>query len=68
MTELYRQMARPGIPYAVDMNFNIGGEGPVGASMGTLGFGFTSTVTRVSTEPIRDDFLAVPADSRVKKN
>jgi hypothetical protein len=68
MTELYRQMARLGIPYALDMEFKIGGEGPMGALMGKLGFGFTSTVTRVSTEPISDDFLAVPADYRVKKN
>jgi hypothetical protein len=68
MTELYRQMARLGIPYSMDMDFKFGGEGPMGALMGKLGFGFASTVTRVSVEPIPDSVMMVPPDYRLKKN
>jgi hypothetical protein len=68
MTEVYRQMARLGVPYLIDLDFKMGGEGPMGALMGRLGFGFTSTVTRVSVEPIPDALMAVPADYKVKKN
>jgi hypothetical protein len=69
MTELYRQMAKLGVPYAMDMEFKIGGEGPMAAMMSKMaGFGFTSTVTRVSTEPIEGDAFAVPAGYRIKRN
>jgi Domain of unknown function (DUF4412) len=68
MTEVYRQMARLGVPYLVELDFKMGGEGPMGALMGRLGFGFTSTVTRVSVEAIPDALMAVPADYKVKKN
>ena len=69
MTELYRQMARLGVPYRTEIDFKMGGEGPMGALMGKLGFGFTSTVTRVSVEAIPDAMMAVPADyKRVKAN
>jgi len=68
MTEVYRQMARLGVPYLVDLDFKMGGEGPMGAIMGRLGFGFTSTVTRVSVEAIPDAMMAVPADYKVKRN
>ena len=68
MTEVYRQMARLGVPYLIDLDFKMGGEGPMGAIMGRLGFGFTSTVTRVSVEAIPDAMMAVPSDYKVKKN
>jgi hypothetical protein len=70
MTELYRQMARLGVPYAIEMDFKFGGEGPMEALMGKVGaFGFSSTVTRVSVEAIPDAVMAVPADYQVvKKN
>jgi hypothetical protein len=70
MTELYRQMARLGVPYAMEMDFKFGGEGPMGALMGKVGaFGFSSTVTRGSVEAIPDAVMAVPADYQVvKKN
>jgi hypothetical protein len=68
MTELYRQMAQLGVPYLVDMDLKMGGEGPMGLMMGKLGFGFTSTVTGVSVETIPDALMAVPADYKVKKN
>lgn len=69
MTELYRQMARLGVPYLIEIDFKMGGEGPMGALMGKLGFGFTSRVTRVSVEPIPDALMAVPADYKlVKRN
>ena len=68
MTEVYRQMARLGVPYLIELDFKMGGEGPMGAMMGRLGFGFTSTVTRVSVEAIPDALMAVPADYKVKKN
>ena len=68
MTEVYRQMARLGVPYLVELDIKMGGEGPMGMMMGRLGFGFTSTVTRVSVEAIPDAMMAVPADYKVKKN
>jgi hypothetical protein len=68
MTELYRQMAQLGVPYLMEIDVKMGAEGPMGAIMGRLGFGFTSTVTRVSVEPIPDALMAVPADYKVKKN
>jgi hypothetical protein len=69
MSEVYRQMARLGVPYAMEMDFKIGGGGPMGALMGKLGtFGFSSTVIRVSADPISDDLLAVPPGYRIKKN
>ena len=68
MTELYRQMARLGVPYLVELDIKMGGEGPMGMMMGRLGFGFTSTVTRVSVDTIPDAMMAVPADYKVKKN
>lgn len=68
MTELYRQMARLGVPYLMEIDIKMGGEGPMGALMGKLGFGFTSTVTRVSVEAIPDALMAVPADYKVKRN
>jgi hypothetical protein len=69
MSELYRQMARLGVPYSMEMDFKIGGEGPMGALMGKLGnFGFSSTVVRVSADPVSDDLFMVPAGYRVKKN
>ena len=68
MTELYRQMARLGVPYLTDIEVKMGGEGPMGAMMGKFGFGFTSTVTRVSVEPIPDVMMTVPADYKIKKN
>lgn len=69
MTELYRQMAKLGVPYAVEMDFRVGGEGPMAALMGKMGsFGFASTVTRVSTEPIGADVLTVPAGYAIKRN
>jgi hypothetical protein len=68
MTELYRQMARLGVPYLMEIDIKMGGEGPMGALMGKLGFGFTSTVTRVSVESIPDALMAVPADYKVKRN
>jgi hypothetical protein len=68
MTEVYRQMAQLGVPYLVDLEFKMGGEGPMGAIMGRLGFGFTSTVTRVSVEAIPDALMAIPADYKIKKN
>jgi hypothetical protein len=70
MTELYRQMARLDVPYAMEMDFKFGGEGPMGALMGKVGaFGFSSTVTRGSVEAIPDAVMAVPADYQVvKKN
>jgi hypothetical protein len=69
MTGLYRQMARLGVPYLIEIDFKMGGEGPMGALMGKLGFGFTSTVTRVSVAPIPAALIAVPADYKlVKRN
>jgi hypothetical protein len=51
----YRQMARLGVPYAMEMDFKA--------------FGFSSTVTRGSVEAIPDAVMAVPADYQVvKKN
>jgi hypothetical protein len=62
MTELYRQMARLGVPYLVEMTFTLGGEGPMAALMSKMGgFGFATTVTAVSTDRLGDDQFAVPA-------
>jgi|RhiMetdeSRZDD1v2_1073273.scaffolds.fasta_scaffold191312_3 hypothetical protein len=68
MTELYRQIARLGVPYLMEIDIKMGGEGPMGALMGKLGFGFTSTVTRVSVEAIPDALMVVPPDYKVKRN
>jgi len=69
MSELYRQIARLGVPYAVEMDIKMGGEGPMGALMGKIGgLGFSSTVIRVSDDPISDDVWAVPSGYRVKRN
>ncbi|MPZ20349.1 MAG: hypothetical protein GEV06_20895 [Luteitalea sp.] len=69
MTEMYRQMAKLGVPYEMEMNIKIGGEGPMAALMSKVGaMSFTTTVKSVSEDPLSDDLFVVPSDYEVKKN
>ncbi|MGH9160650.1 MAG: DUF4412 domain-containing protein [Vicinamibacteraceae bacterium] len=69
MTEMYRQMAKLGVPYEMEMNVKIGGEGPMAALMGKMGaVSFTTTVKSVTEDPLADDLFIVPSDYKVKKN
>lgn len=69
MTEMYRQMAELGVPYELEMNIKIGGEGPIAALMGKVGaMSFTTTVKSVTEDPLEDDLFTVPSDYKIKKN
>lgn len=69
MTEMYRQMAKLGVPYEMQMNIKIGGEGPMAALMSKVGaMSFTRTVKSVSEGPLADDLFIVPSDYKVTKN
>jgi Domain of unknown function (DUF4412) len=69
MTEMYRQIAKLGVPYEMEMNITIGGEGPMAALMSKMGgMSFTRTVKSVSEGPLDDELFIVPSDYKVKKN
>ncbi len=67
MTELYRQIAVAGIPYAHELQMKYDATGPMADMMNRMG-GMTSstTVTAVSADPIGDDKFAVPAGYTTK--
>jgi hypothetical protein len=68
MSEMYRQMAKLGLPVYSNMTIKMGGSGPMGAIMGRMGgMGFSTTTTKISTEPIADSMFAVPAGYKVKQ-
>ncbi|HEX6164975.1 MAG TPA: hypothetical protein VFZ31_16525 [Vicinamibacterales bacterium] len=69
MAEMYRQLASTGgIPYEQEMNFKIGGDGPMAGMMAKMGnMSMTTTVTSVETGTLAADLFAVPAGYKVKE-
>jgi hypothetical protein len=63
MAEMYRQLVETGgIPYEMDMQIKMGGEGPMAAVMGRMGNMSTqTTVQSVEAGPLADDLFAPPA-------
>lgn len=67
MTEMYRAMAKAGVPYAFEISIKFEGSGPMVGMMNRMGgMSMTSTVTNVSTDAIPDDKFAVPAGYTTK--
>jgi hypothetical protein len=68
MAEMYRQMAKLGLPLYSDITFKMGGSGPMGAIMGRMGgMSMSTTTTKISTDPIADSTFAVPSGYKVKQ-
>lgn len=68
MTEMYRQMAKLGIPLYNRITIKMGGSGPMGAIMSRMGgMTLTTTATKISTETIADSLFTVPAGYKVKQ-
>lgn len=68
MTEMYREMAALGVPFAMEMNVKFEGAGPMAAMMSKMGgTSITSEVIAVSTDPIPDSTFEIPAGYKVSK-
>jgi hypothetical protein len=68
MAEMYKQLAATGgIPYEQEMNFKMGGDGPMAAMMAKMGMTMTTTVTSVETAALAADLFAVPAGYKLKE-
>jgi hypothetical protein len=63
MTEMYRQLAEAGgLPYEMEMNIRLGGDGPMAGIMAKMGGMTTTTVVQsVDTAALPDDLFAPPA-------
>jgi hypothetical protein len=63
MREMYNQLAATGgLPYEMEMNIKMGGEGPMAGLMSRMGnMTSTSTVQTVDTAPLDDALFAPPA-------
>jgi hypothetical protein len=67
MAEMYRAMADVGMAYAMDVQVNIEGGGPMAGILGRMGrTNIATTVTNVSTSPVAADMFEVPAGFKVK--
>lgn len=68
MGEMYRQLiATGGIPYEMEMNVKMSGEGPMAAALEKMGnISILTTVTAVETGVLAADRFAVPAGYKVK--
>jgi hypothetical protein len=67
MTQLYREMADRGVPYAMEMNVKIEGSGPMAGIMARMGgSSMTSEVLSISTDPIPDSLFEVPTGYKVR--
>jgi hypothetical protein len=68
-TELYRALsALVGIPYTIDMTFDIDGHGPLAETVRKVIAGReTAAVTSVRTDPIADTMFLVPAGWKIDR-
>jgi len=69
MAEMYRQLAATGgIPYEMETNMKMGGDGPMAGMMAKMGnMSSTSTVTSVETGALAADLFAPPAGYKIKE-
>lgn len=69
MGEMYRQLAATGgIPYEMEMNVKMSGEGPMAAAFEKMGnISIVTTVTSVETGTLAADIFAVPAGYSMKE-
>lgn len=69
MGEMYRQLAATGgIPYEMEMNVKMSGEGPMAAAFEKMGnISVVTTVTSVETGALGADLFAVPAGYKLKE-
>jgi hypothetical protein len=67
MTEMYRQLAATGgLPYEMEMNIKMAGDGPMAGMLGRMGnITTTTTVQSVETAPLDDALFAPPAGYKV---
>ena len=69
MGEMYRQLAATGgIPYEMEMNVKMSGEGPMAAALEKMGnISVLTTVTSVETGTLAPAMFAAPAGYKVKE-
>ena len=69
MAEMYKQLAATGgIPYEMETNMKMGGEGPMASMMAKMGnMSSTTTVTAVETGALAADLFAPPAGYQIKE-
>ncbi|MGE0866391.1 MAG: hypothetical protein AB7P34_21025 [Vicinamibacterales bacterium] len=69
MAEMYKQLAATGgIPYEMETNMKMGGDGPMASMMAKMGnMSSTSTVTAVETGALAADLFAPPAGYKIKE-
>jgi len=67
MTDMYRQMAELGVPFATEMNIGIEADGPMAEMMKKMNNTITTEVTSVSTAPIAATMFDVPAGYKISK-
>jgi hypothetical protein len=66
MTEMYRQMAALGVPFANEYNITFEGSGQLAGMMSKMGgTTMTSELTSASTETLADSMFAIPAGYKV---
>lgn len=63
MSKMYEEFAATGgVPYEMEMNIKMGGEGPMAGLMARMGgINMVNTVTAIDTAPIDDAMFAPPA-------
>ncbi len=69
MAEMYNQLvATGGIPYEMETNMKMGGDGPMAGMMAKMGsMSSTQTVTAVDTGALAADLFAPPAGYKIKE-
>jgi len=69
MAQMYKELAATGgIPYEMEMNIKMSGEGPMAGMMAKMGnITSTSTVQSVETTALAADMFAVPAGYKIKE-
>ena len=67
MVEMYKEMARAGMPLVSEINIAFEGAGPLAGMMSRMGgTKLTSTVTKLSTDAVADTVFEIPAGYKVK--
>lgn len=69
MAEMYEQFASiGGVPYEIEMNIKMGGEGPMAGLLSRMGnISTTSTVQSIETAPLDDALFAPPAGYKLSQ-
>ena len=69
MGEMYRQLtATGGIPYEMEMNVKMSGEGPMAAALEKMGnVSVVTTVTSIETGTLAADMFTAPAGYKIKE-